>query len=132
MEHAENALKRHAEAINARSLEDYRASMVFPFTYQNYNGVALTQARASDVDASGGTLPWQIIMRTDPSWSHTTFEAMELVARSVSSAVYKVAFRRIDNAGLASLPYDAIWIATCPSGQWGVQFRHNLGMRADG
>ena len=131
MEQAENALKRHADAINARSLDAYRESMVFPFTYQNYNGVALTHACATDVDASGGALPWDIILRTDPNWSHTTFETMELVARSASCAVYKVAFRRIDKAGLASLPYDAIWIATCPSEQWGIQFRHNLGMRPD-
>jgi hypothetical protein len=70
-------------------------------------------------------------MRSDPNWSHTTFEGMERVACSVSSAVYKVAFRRLDKFGVASLTYDAIWIATCPSGPWGIQFRHNLGMRVD-
>ena len=36
---------------------------------------------------------------------------------------------RIDRAGNASLPYDAIWIATLRDGRWGVQFRHNLGVR---
>ena len=130
MEPAETALERHADAINERNFQDYLNSMVFPFTYQNYNGVALTHAKASDVDEKGGSLPWDIIIRTDPNWSHTTFDEMELVAHSVSSAVYKVAFRRVDQAGVVSLPYDAIWIATCPAGQWGVQFRHNLGMRA--
>ena len=130
MEQAENALKRHAGAINERDFQAYVDSLVFPFTYQNYNGVALTQAHASDLNAKDGTLPWEIISRTDPTWSHTTFDGMELVASSVSSAVYKVAFRRIDTSGTASKPYDAIWIATCRDGYWGVQFRHNLGMRA--
>ena len=49
-------IRRRADAINARYLQDYVDSIVFPFTYQNYNGVALTHAHARDVDAKGGAL----------------------------------------------------------------------------
>ena len=131
MDEAKGAIERHAEAINARDVEAYRQTMTFPFTYQNYNGVALTIEKAADCGVTA-PLPWAIILRTDPDWSHTEFDALEEVARSVSSAVYKVGFRRIDASGQASGAYDAIWIATCQEGRWGVQFRHNLGLRAGG
>ena len=67
---AEDVTQRHAQAINNRDLASYLETMNFPFTYQNYTGVALTVAKASDcgVDAP---LPWDIILKTDPHWHHT-------------------------------------------------------------
>ena len=128
MDEARVAIERHAEAVNVREPDGYRRTMNFPFTYQNYNGVALTMASEAECGTSE-PFPWEIIERTDPDWSHSVFDVIEEVARSVSSAVYKVSFRRIDRAGNASPPYDAVWIATLRDGHWGVQFRHNLGVR---
>ncbi|PZC46845.1 MAG: hypothetical protein DK306_001304 [Chloroflexi bacterium] len=127
MNTAEGVLDLHRVAINDRDLEAYRATMHFPFTYQNYSGVALTIATAADV-GSAAQLPWNIILRSDPKWRQTTFDTVEAVARSVSSAVFKVRFRRIDDGGRASGAYQAIWIATFRDGRWGIQFRHNLGL----
>lgn len=128
MDEALDAINRHAQAINDRDLDAYRRTMNFPFTYQNYNGVALTIEEAAACGVSAPP-PWEIILGTDPDWSHTEFDLVEELARSVSSAVYKVQFRRIDKAGAASNAYQAIWIATYIGGSWGVQFRHNLGQQ---
>ena len=72
-------------------------------------------------------MPWEIIERTDPHWSHTDFDAIDEVARTSHSAVYRLSFRRISRTGQASVSFQAIWIAICRDGQWKVQFRHNLG-----
>ncbi len=129
MDPARAAVELHADTINRRAIEEYRRTMHYPFTYQNYNGVALTIERPEDCGITEG-FPWDIILRTDPNWSHTDFEAVEELARSVSSAVFKVSFRRVDDSRTASELYDAIWIATCHDGRWAVQFRHNLGQRS--
>ena len=128
MDAAQYALRQHSEAINARDIDAYRQTMNFPFTYQNYNGVALTMDQADDCGITA-PLPWDIILSTDPEWHHTEFDTVEEVARSETSAVFKVGFRRIDNAGHGEGVYDAIWIVTCQHERWGVQFRHNLGRR---
>lgn len=127
MTSARAAVEQHGEAINQRDLEGYRAAMNFPFTYQNYNGVALTMDTVADLEG-GEPLPWEIILRTDPTWSHTVFYETEEVAASVSSVVYRLEFSRIDTSGVASPRYQAIWIATNRDGHWGVQLRHNLGL----
>ncbi len=126
MNAAKEALDRHAQAINARDVEVYRRTINFPFTYQNYNGVALTIENASDCGVVA-PLPWDIILKTDPTWHHTEFDLVEEVAHSVSSAVFKVGFRRLDTSGRDDGSYQAIWIVTCQEDHWGVQFRHNLG-----
>ena len=123
-----SAIQQHAEAINRRDLDAYVASMAFPFTYQNYNGVAITMDTVAECKGSS-SLPWDVILQTDPTWSHSEFDDAIEVASSVSSAVFKVSFRRVNRAGESSPTYDAIWIATCRDGHWGVQFRHNLGQR---
>ena len=46
MHEAQVALERHARTINDRDLAAYRETMNYPFTYQNYNGVALTKIGA--------------------------------------------------------------------------------------
>ncbi len=130
MDPAQTALELHADTINRRAAEEYRRTMHYPFTYQNYNGVALTIERAEDCGVSE-PFPWDIILRTDPEWSHTDFESVEVLARSISSAVFKVSFRRVDNQGAASSLYDAIWIATHRDERWAIQFRHNLGERSE-
>ena len=126
MDAARDIIERHADAINARDLDVYRATLNLPFVYQNYNGVTQYVVRAEECGTTVAT-PWDNILTTDPDWSHTEFDRVEEVARSVSSAVFKVAFRRVDTDGNSDGTYRAIWIATCQSGQWGIQFRHNLG-----
>lgn len=128
MNEAQIALERHAQTINDRDLEAYRRSMNYPFTYQNYNGVALTITDAAEVGVTAQP-PWEIILQTDPYWLRTAFDHVEEVARSASSVVFKVHFRRLDRSGHDDGPYQAIWIVTCQQGHWGVQFRHNLGQQ---
>ena len=123
------ALMRHGQTINDRDLEAYRETMNYPFTYQNYNGVTLTVANAAELGVTAQA-PWEIILQTDPDWLRTEFDHVEEVARSLSSVVYKVQFRRLDKSGNGNGNYQAIWIVTCQEGQWGVQFRHNLGPQA--
>ncbi|MDA0364779.1 MAG: hypothetical protein O3B31_10560 [Chloroflexi bacterium] len=125
---AEGAVERHSEAINDRDARAYLESTNFPFTYQNYNGVALTVETPAGYGAAA-PWPWEIILGTDPQWHHTRFDAVDEVARSVSSAVFKITLTRIDNAGRDSGTYEAIWIATSQAGHWGIQYRHNLGLR---
>ncbi len=126
MNPARDVVDQHSEAINNRDVEAYRESMNFPFTYQNYNGVALTIESAAECGVTAA-LPWDIILRTDPDWQRTEFDEVEELARSVSSAVFKLTFRRIDKSGHSEGSYQAIWIASCRDGHWGIQFRHNLG-----
>lgn len=128
MDAARQAVERHSDAINARNRDAYLATVAFPFTYQNYNGVALT-IEAPREWGDRVPLPWDIILDTDPDWRATEFDQVDEVARSASSVVFKVGFRRISNDGVASAPYDAIWIVILWAGEWRVQFRHNLGLR---
>jgi len=130
MNAARDTIDRHAEAINDRDTVAYCATMNFPFTYQNYNGVALTIESAADCGVTA-PLPWEIILRTDPDWQRTDFDQVEELAGSVSSVVFKVTFRRIDRSGHSDGSYQAIWIATCRDDRWGVQFRHNLGLKGE-
>ena len=122
-----DALNRHARIINERDLGQYIETMIFPFTYQNYNGVALTIENPEDC-ATNAPPPWEIILKTDPNWSYTVFDQIEEIARSKMSAAFKVIFRRINKENIASKPYQAIWIAVCKEEKWGIQFRHNLGI----
>jgi hypothetical protein len=126
MNTSKEAVEMHLRAISEQDLEAYRKTTNFPFTYQNYNGVALTVEKAADVGISART-PWEIILSTDPDWHRSDLELLEEVARSESSSVFKVGFCRVDASGHAYGSYMGIWIATCQNGRWGVQFRHNLG-----
>jgi len=130
MNEAQTALERHAQAINERDLETYRGTMNYPFTYQNYNGVALTIDSSSEIGVTAQP-PWDIILQTDPDWLRTEFDEIEELARSVSSVVFKVGFRRLDTSGNDDGSYQAIWIVTQQQGHWGVQFRHNLGTQTN-
>ena len=72
-------------------------------------------------------MPWDIIKDTESNWSHSELDEIEEVARSNSSLVFKLLVRRINKTGNTDLVIQAIWIAVSTRGQWGVQFRHNLG-----
>ena len=50
MEDAKSAILGHHEAINKQDTEEYLATVKFPFTYQNFNGVALTAETAQDYE----------------------------------------------------------------------------------
>lgn len=126
MTDAADAVLRHTHAINACDLVVYRTTMVYPFTYQNYDGVALTIADALECGDQVPP-PWEIIRRTHPSWSHSEFEPLEELVQSATSGVFLVKFRRVDADGESSELFKAVWIAVCKDGVWGVQFRHNLG-----
>ena len=128
MDAARTIIDRHAQAINERDLDVYRATLNLPFVYQNYNGVTQFIETAAACGTSVAT-PWENILTTDPDWSHSVFDQIDEIARSVASVVYKVTFRRVDQAGQSSATYQAIWIATCQAGHWGIQFRHNLGQQ---
>jgi len=128
MDAARDVIDRHAQAINKRDLDVYRETLNYPFVYQNYNGVTQFVENAAACGTSVAT-PWENILTTDPDWSHTEFDRVEEVARSVSSVVFKVGFRRVDMSGKSDGAYQAIWIATCQADHWGIQFRHNLGQQ---
>jgi len=90
----------------------------------------MTIEKAGDIGVSA-IPPWENILNADPNWDHTEFKFFEEVAQSKSSAVFKVGFDRVDASGHAYGSYQAIWIAICRNGHWGVQFRHNLGKITD-
>ena len=58
MNTAEAAVESHAEAINQRDVETYLASTNFPFTYQNYNGVALTKKAVGESNWDWDSESW--------------------------------------------------------------------------
>ena len=127
---AEDIINKHDDAINAQNERAYLDSVKFPFTYQNYNGVSITIENENDYRANY-QMPWDIIKETQPNWSHTEMDKIEEVARSNSSVVFKLLARRINKSGNTDLVFQAIWIAVFSQGEWGVQFRHNLGIPAD-
>ena len=113
---------KHLDAINAQDERGYFNSVKFPFTYQNYNGVSITIK-----DEVNYKMPWDIIKDTESNWSHTDIDKVEEVASSNSSVVYKLLMRRINKLGNIDLVIQVIWIAIYTKGEWGIQFRHNLG-----
>ena len=117
---------KHHNAINARDKNAYLDSVKFPFTYQNYNGVSITIENEEDY-RTNYQMPWNIIKDTEPDWSHTELDGLEVVACSTSSVVYKYLGRRINKSGNTDLIIQAIWIAVSVEDEWGIQFRHNLG-----
>lgn len=129
MDEARAAIERHCIAINDRNLINYLKTVAFPFTYQNYNGLAVTINMPSEYGDTFPT-PWETIISTDPDWSHTDFDEIEELARGAVSVVYKLVFRRISRTGESERPSQAIWIVVLKDGAWGIQFRHNLGRKS--
>ena len=126
MNNAEAAILEHHEAINKQDTDGYLETIKFPFTYQNFNGVALT-AETLDDYKKRLEMPWEIIKRTEKKWAHSSLDLVEEVARSESSVVFKIAASRINTSGKTDITLHAIWIAVKTDGSWGIQFRHNLG-----
>ena len=126
MDNAEAAILEHHEAINKQDTDGYLETIKFPFTYQNFNGVALT-AETLDDYKKRLEMPWEIIKRTEKEWAHSSLDLVEEIARSESSVVFKIAASRINTSGKTDITIHAIWIAVKTDGSWGIQFRHNLG-----
>ena len=126
MNNAEAAILEHHEAINKQDTDGYLETIKFPFTYQNFNGVALT-AETLDDYIKRLEMPWEIIKRTEKEWAHSSLDLVEEIARSESSVVFKIAASRINTSGKTDITIHAIWIAVKTDGSWGIQFRHNLG-----
>ena len=126
MNNAEAAILEHHEAINKQDTDGYLETIKFPFTYQNFNGVALT-AETLDDYKKRLEMPWEIIKRTEKEWAHSSLDLVEEIARSESSVVFKIAASRINTSGKTDMTIHAIWIAVKTDGRWGIQFRHNLG-----
>ena len=122
----EDIVYKHHNSINSQDERGYLNSVKFPFTYQNYNGVSITIKDEEDYRINY-KMPWDIIKDTESNWSHTELDKIEEVARSNSSVVFKLLMRRINKSGNTDLVFQAIWIAVSTQGEWGVQFRHNLG-----
>ena len=95
----EDIVYKHHNAINSQDEREYLDSVKFPFTYQNYNGVSITIKNEEDYKINY-KMPWNIIMDTEASWSHTDMDKIEEVARSNSSVVYKLLMRRINKSGI--------------------------------
>ena len=131
MNTARDVIEQHFDAINARDAAAYIATLAFPFTYQNYNGVALTISASSECGTEAAPYPWDIILRTDSDWSHSEFTSVESLAETAHSAAYKVSFVRVDQSGVRSAIYDAIWIAVHHSEGWRLMYRHNMGERGE-
>ena len=126
MNNAEAAILEHHEAINKQDTDGYLETIKFPFTYQNFNGVALT-AETLDDYKKRLEMPWEIIKRTEKEWAHSSLDLVEEIARSESSVVFKIGASRINTSGKTDITIHAIWIAVKTDGSWGIQFRHNLG-----
>ncbi|MBH67246.1 MAG: hypothetical protein CMM58_02725 [Rhodospirillaceae bacterium] len=126
MKDPRSAIERHHMAINSRNLKNYIDTVVFPFTYQNYNGLAITIEKSDEYGIKYPT-PWDIILATDPNWSHTEFDEITELMKGSNSVAYRVVFRRIDSVGSSVEQSHAIWIAVHKFDRWGVQFRHNMG-----
>ena len=110
MNNAEAAILEHHEAINKQDTDGYLETIKFPFTYQNFNGVALT-AETLDDYKKRLEMPWQIIKRTEKEWAHSSLDLVEEIARSESSVVFKIAASRINTSGKTDITIHAIWIA---------------------
>ena len=123
---SEDIVYKHLNAINTQDEREYLDSVKFPFTYQNYNGVSITIKDQEDYKVNY-KMPWKIIKDTEENWSHTDIDKIEEIARSISSVVYKLLMRRINKYGNTDLVIQVIWITVHTKGEWGIQFRHNLG-----
>jgi len=123
---SEDIVYKHHNAINDQDELSYLDSVKFPFTYQNYNGVSITIKDEKDYRINF-KMPWDIIKETERNWSYTYMDNIEEVARSNSSVIYKLLMRRINKSGNTDLVIQVIWIAVYTNGEWGIQFRHNLG-----
>ncbi len=126
MNEVRSVIKRNTKAINERNLDDYLKTLIFPFTYQNFNGMAFTveePQQYGDLFAP----PWEIVLGIEPKWLRTDIEGMQEIAVMPTSAAFKLTLRWITSKETSFKPITAIWIAVYKNGAWGLQFIHNMG-----
>ena len=126
MNSPEEAIALHQKAINDRNIDDYIKTVVFPFTYQNFNGTAITVERPDEYGNSY-PLPWETVLSAFPNWLSTVHESVDEVVSSKLSAVFKITARWKTANDAHHKPITAIWISVKSNVKWGLQFRHNLG-----
>ena len=120
------AIRLHQKAINDRNIEEYIKTVVFPFTYQNSNGTAITVKTAHEY-GDVYLPPWETVLSAFPDWLTTVHESVEEIVSSELSAVFKITARWKTTTDTPHKPITAIWITVKFNGKWGLQFRHNLG-----
>ena len=120
------AIRLHQKAINDRNIEEYIKAVVFPFTYQNFNGTAITVKTAHEY-GDVYPPPWETVLSAFPDWLTTVHESVEEIVSSELSAVFKITARWKTTTDTPHKPITAIWITVKLNGEWGLQFRHNLG-----
>jgi len=126
MSNPKEVIARHQKAINERNINEYIKTVVFPFTYQNFNGTAIT---VNTPDEYGDLYPppWETVLSAFPQWITTVHESVEEIVSSESSAVFKITASWKTTTDTPHKPITAIWIAVKSNGEWGLQFRHNMG-----
>ena len=120
------AIRLHQKAINDRNIEEYIKTVVFPFTYQNFNGTAITVKTAHEY-GDVYPPPWETVLSAFPDWLTTVHESVEEIVSSELSAVFKITARWKTTTDTPHKPITAIWITVKLNVEWGLQFRHNLG-----
>ena len=123
---AREVIQRHQDAINERDLAKYIDTTVFPFTYQNYNGTAITVEKPEEY----GPLfpaPWETVLAAFPDWVLTKHDAVDELVAGENSAVFKVVARWLTQDEKPHKPITAVWITVRKEGKWGLQFRYNMG-----
>ncbi len=126
METPKSVIERHQRAINERDLKAYIETVIFPFTYQNFNGVSITVNSPEEYGAIYPT-PWETVIAAFPNWLRTEHEQVDEIVSSNLSAVFKVKARWITDTTQLHKPITANWITVKKKGVWGLQIRHNLG-----
>ena len=126
METPRSVIEKHQRAINERNLETYIKTVIFPFTYQNFNGVSITVNSPEEYGANF-PVPWETVIAAFPDWLRTEHEQVDEIVSSNLSAVFKVQARWITETVEPNKLITAIWITVKKNGVWGLQFRHNLG-----
>lgn len=122
----EEAIALHQKSINDRNLEEYIKTVIFPFTYQNFNGTAITVETPDQYRGKYPT-PWETVLNAFPDWLTTVHESVVEIVSSEYSAVYKITATWQTSNNAPHKPITAIWIAVKANGNWGLQFRHNMG-----
>tara|TARA_Y100000739_G_C20443623_1_gene389012 strand:- start:140 stop:526 length:387 start_codon:yes stop_codon:yes gene_type:complete len=123
---AREVIQRHQDAINERDLAKYIDTTVFPFTYQNYNGTAITVEKPEEY-GSLFPAPWKTVLAAFPDWVLTKHDAVDELVAGENSAVFKVVARWLTQDEKPHKPITAVWITVRKEGKWGLQFRYNMG-----
>jgi len=72
---AQEIIQRHQDAFNERDFTKYIDTTVFPSTYQNYNGTAITVQKPEEY-GSKFPAPWETVLATFPDWIETKHDSV--------------------------------------------------------